>query len=221
MQVVVYGNNNNIEEFKSKFDQRKNSFTYVQDGLDADLLQNTDVVFDYYLEESPENLELYLDQSNLTVFCNSPKTSLAELSYYVSGMQCHLFGFNGLPGMVNRDFLELTALDDNDEQKLSEICSNLSTEFKLVKDRVGMITPRVVCMIINEAYYTVQEGTAARRDIDAGMKLGTNYPKGPFEWCDVLGIDNVYEILEALYEDTKDDRYKICPLLKREYLTKK
>jgi len=52
------------------------------------------------------------------------------------------------------------------------------------------------------------------------MKLGTNYPYGPFEWADLIGIKEVYETLHALYEDTKDERYKICPLLKRYYLLK-
>ena len=55
-------------------------------------------------------------------------------------------------------------------------------------------------------------------DIDQGMKLGTNYPHGPFEWCEKIGIRNVYELLEALYEDTKEERYKICPALKKAYL---
>jgi len=81
-----------------------------------------------------------------------------------------------------------------------------------------MITPRVVCMIINEAFYTVQEGTATEGDIDQAMKLGTNYPHGPFEWCDKIGLNDVYETLEALYQDTHDERYKICSLLKQRYL---
>ena len=75
-------------------------------------------------------------------------------------------------------------------------------------------------MIINEACYTLQEGTATMSDIDISMKLGTNYPFGPFEWADKIGIKNVYEILENLYNDTKDERYKICPLLKTHYLLK-
>jgi 3-hydroxybutyryl-CoA dehydrogenase len=74
-------------------------------------------------------------------------------------------------------------------------------------------------MIINEAYYTVQEGTANRADIDQAMKLGTNYPLGPFEWCHKIGIADVYETLEAIYNDTHDERYKICSLLKHDYLT--
>jgi 3-hydroxybutyryl-CoA dehydrogenase len=74
-------------------------------------------------------------------------------------------------------------------------------------------------MIINEAYYTVQEGTASREDIDLAMKLGTNYPYGPFEWCQRIGIKYIFELLTAVYEDTKDERYRICPLLKKEYLS--
>ena len=51
-----------------------------------------------------------------------------------------------------------------------------------------------------------------------GMRLGTNYPYGPFEWCEKIGLNEVYETLEAIYEDTKDERYKICPLLKMNIL---
>jgi 3-hydroxybutyryl-CoA dehydrogenase len=88
----------------------------------------------------------------------------------------------------------------------------------MVEDRIGLVTPRVVCMIINEAYYAVLEGTASREDVDLAMKLGSNYPFGPFEWSNRIGVKHVYELLEAVYEDTRDERYKICPLLKKEYL---
>ena len=105
-----------------------------------------------------------------------------------------------------------------DKEKLSLMCGKLETDFEIVEDRVGMVTPRVICMIINEAFYTLQEGTAEKEDIDLGMKLGTNYPNGPFEWAEKIGIKNVYELLESVYEDTKEERYKICPRLKKEYL---
>lgn len=106
----------------------------------------------------------------------------------------------------------------DEEHVLKRICDELKTDFLLVDDRIGLVTPRVICMIINEAYYTVQEGTASREDVDMAMKLGTNYPYGPFEWCNRIGIKHVYELIEALYDDTQDERYKICPLLKKEYL---
>jgi 3-hydroxybutyryl-CoA dehydrogenase len=100
-----------------------------------------------------------------------------------------------------------------------ETCmTQLGLAFLPVEDRVGLIKPRVIFMIINEACYTLQEGTASIEDIDLSMKLGTNYPFGPFEWCDKIGIGYVFETLFSLYDDTKDERYKICPLLKTKYL---
>ena len=123
-----------------------------------------------------------------------------------------------MPTFLNRPLLEVSLHKESDTTRLAELCKQLNTEFVQVDDRVGLVTPRVICMIINEAYYTVEEGTATREDIDLAMKLGTNYPYGPFEWAKKIGLRNVYEVLSAVYEDTKDERYKICPLLKEEYL---
>ena len=129
-----------------------------------------------------------------------------------------MIGFNGMPTFLERNILEVTILDEADRQLVEKVCTYLKSEYIIVEDRVGMVTPRVICMIINEAYYTVQEGTADKESIDLAMKLGTNYPFGPFEWAQKIGIRNVFELLEAMYEDTKDERYKICPMLKKEYL---
>jgi 3-hydroxybutyryl-CoA dehydrogenase len=71
-------------------------------------------------------------------------------------------------------------------------------------------------MVINEAYYTLEEGTAQRDDIDLAMKLGTNYPFGPFEWAKRIGIRHIVNLLDAVYQATKDERYKVCALLRGE-----
>ncbi|HEY0770813.1 MAG TPA: 3-hydroxyacyl-CoA dehydrogenase family protein, partial [Sphingobacteriaceae bacterium] len=177
-----------------------------------------EVVFDFLIEEDPDQFEIY-SETNTTIFLNTSKFSLAELAYSVgNSIECTVFGFNGLPTFFNRPLLEVSVLKKEETMKLNLVLQKLGAEYVIVDDRVGLVTPRVVCMIINEAYYTVQEGTATREDIDVAMKLGTNYPFGPFEWCQRIGIKHVFELLEAVYEDTKDERYKICPLLKREYL---
>jgi 3-hydroxybutyryl-CoA dehydrogenase len=123
-----------------------------------------------------------------------------------------------MPTFLNIPLMEVSVWRDEDKVSLAKTCADLNTKFSLVDDRVGLVTPRIISMIINEAYYTVQEGTASREDIDNAMKLGTNYPYGPFEWCERIGTRYVYELLDALYEETKDERYKICALLKKDYL---
>lgn len=128
------------------------------------------------------------------------------------------FGFCGLPTLLNRPLLEVSLYDSENALQLAEICAALGTDYRVVHDRVGMVTPRVICMIINEACYTLQEGTATIQDIDKSMKLGTSYPRGPFEWANLIGVSRVYEVLEALWADTHEERYKVCPLLKTMYL---
>lgn len=128
-----------------------------------------------------------------------------------------IIGMNTLPTFINRDLAEVCLVHPDDKVIFEPILEKLGFKCSWVKSRVGLVTPRVVLMIINEAYYTVQEGTASKADIDLGMKLGTNYPKGPFEWAEAIGIEYVYLTLEAIYEDTKDPRYMICPLLKTEF----
>lgn len=216
-KILVIGNEQNLSEFRQKF-TADHDYEFCENYLMKHELEEYDLVFDFLIGDNPEQFEIYAEVSDLPVFVSAPKISLGELAYYQSEVNCKLFGFNGLPSFLNRPLLEVSCLKADDEGLLREWCAALETDLELVSDRVGMVTPRIICMIINEAFYTLQEGTASVADIDQGMKLGTNYPFGPFEWCERIGLQHVYELLEAIYEDTKEERYKICPLLKQQYL---
>lgn len=217
MRILIVGENYHSEECKAKLGPG-HTYSTMDDHLQIrKQFASHDVIFDFLIDEDPEQFEEYAS-SPVTVFLNTAKMSLAELVHATGhNIKCTPFGFNGLPTFFNRSILEVSVLNQTDVPRLENITKALGTEFLLVDDRVGLVTPRVVCMIINEAYYTVQEGTASREDIDIAMKLGTNYPFGPFEWCQRIGVRHVYELLAAVYDDTKDERYKICPLLKKEY----
>lgn len=90
---------------------------------------------------------------------------------------------------------------------------SLGKEVEVVQDRVGMVLPRMVCQLVNEATFAVQEDVASPQDIDTAMKLGTNYPCGPLEWGNRIGFQHVYQVLQALQADLQEDRYRISPLL--------
>lgn len=218
MNILVIGEPQNVAECKEKFGKTHTYQAASEHQAAEKFFANTDIIFDFIIDEFPDQMEVYRDHPKVIAFLNTTKISLLELkTSFVGSIQCTLFGFNGLPTFVNREILEVALLDKNKSKILDEVCQQLQTKHLIVDDRVGMVTPRVVCMIINEAFFTFQEGTATKEDIDKGMKLGTNYPFGPFEWCDRIGVRHVFELLEAVYEDTKDERYKICPLLKKEY----
>jgi 3-hydroxybutyryl-CoA dehydrogenase len=219
MRILIVGREADFEAVVQKFG---NSHQYTQTEpyhLKPSFISGQELVLDFVIDEYQDHLDLYNDHPGLHVWLNTPKTSLGELLFICESCRFIPIGFNGMLGFFERDLLEMTLSSTSHQPALDALCRQLGVPYQLVNDRVGMVTPRVICMIINEAYYTVMEGTATRGDIDQGMKLGTNYPYGPFEWCKKIGLSHVYELLEAMYEDTRDERYKICPLLKKEYLS--
>ncbi|WP_242921526.1 3-hydroxyacyl-CoA dehydrogenase family protein [Pontibacter liquoris] len=220
MRILVLSGPEMAAEFKQKFPEGQEGITYTfleRHQMADQQLDAVDVVFDFLLHEQPERLNEY--GPDKVVFCHAATVQLAALVKQAGLEQpCTLFGFNGLPSLFNREVLEVSLYNPADDSKLKEVCDALGTDYLVVDDRVGMVTPRMLCMLINEAFYTLQENTASIEDIDLGMKLGTNYPKGPFEWAKQIGIAHVYQVLAAVYDDTKEERYKICPLLKTTYL---
>jgi 3-hydroxybutyryl-CoA dehydrogenase len=219
MQILILGAPQIEAEFRQKFAQGQ-ELVFLPGYADLHKhLATAQVVFDFLLASQPEALLLYREQPRLTVFCHAVMTTLASL---LQGGETKpdftLLGFNGWPGMVNRQYLEVSACPGQEQSRLAGVCRELGTSYLLVDDRVGLVTPRVLAMIINEAFYTCQEETATAADIDQAMKLGMHFPLGPFEWAGKIGIRQVYQLLEAVYADTRDERYKICPALKKAYL---
>lgn len=218
MNILVIGNEDQRKECADKFAGHR-VLPLANHAETATAFGNADIVFDFAIARAPEQISVYQGQLNIVAFLDVTTQTLSAFTRKQNHqVAATLFGFCGLPTFLNRQMLEVTARRAEDHAKLSEVCAALGTGFSVVDDRVGLVTPRVIAMIINEAYFTVQEGTASREDIDLAMKLGTNYPFGPFEWCEKIGIENVYKLLDAVYQDTKDERYRICPLLKKEYL---
>lgn len=217
MKILVVGEPAHLSECRLKFPDHDVKHVESHDEGDV-LISDGDVVFDFIIDRHPERFQMYALKP-VRVFLNTVLSTLGSLTQSFSRqLKCTAFGFNGFPTLFNREFLEVCVLRNDDVAPLEKICSALKAEYLLVDDRVGLVTPRVICMIINEAYYTIQEKTATREDIDLAMKLGTNYPYGPFEWCEKIGLKHVYELLDALYRDTHDERYKISALMKKEYL---
>ena len=123
---------------------------------------------------------------------------------------------NGWPGFLKRSITE--AAGNNSEAKINAEkilnCFNKKTEW--VPDIAGFIAARVISMIINEAYFALDEKVSTKEEIDTAMKLGTNYPYGPFEWSEKIGLEKVTELLVELAKT--NPRYEPAALLKKQVL---
>ncbi len=214
MEILVIGSEPDLLECRQKFGGN-HKYQVHSNPSDAKLnFHDRLIVFDFLIGSQPQQIRIYREFYG-TVFLDASKLFLTEL-ISASGITASAFGFCGMPTFVNRKILEVTQPVETNQQALEKICTPLNTPFALVKDQVGMVTPRVIGMIINEAYSAVQEGIASRADIDLAMKLGTNYPYGPFEWAARIGVKNVWALLKAVYLHTKDERYRVCSLLEEE-----
>jgi 3-hydroxybutyryl-CoA dehydrogenase len=219
MKILVTGEQERADELRKRLTAVEHLELDYTDADEDEDYGAYDALFDLNFDDDISNLPVYASLKEKPVFVNAIKTSLAEAVYATGAkIKCQLYGINALPGFLPQPIWEISQYRKFEMPELEKFMRSISVPFLPVEDRVGMVKPRIIFMIINEACYTLQEGTASIEDIDMAMKLGTNYPYGPFEWCDKIGITQVFETLAALYEDTKDERYKIAPLLKTKYL---
>jgi 3-hydroxybutyryl-CoA dehydrogenase len=215
MNILVIGSEQNYQECAAKFGTQHSFASYSSPGHCLDEINHAEILFDFRIHHNPSDAINYLTVPH--VFLNTTivklETILAALNKRFEG---HWFGFNGMPTFILHKDIEVCLRENREKQFLQNICDKLQLGYTLVKDQIGMVTPRIICMIINEAYYTLEEQTASRKDIDLAMKTGTNYPYGPFEWSSRIGPTEVCALLKALHHETGEDRFKVCPLLEAE-----
>lgn len=202
MTIAIIGNDVALNEAQTKLGPDHQLIRADKMAMNLNLNQ-CDIVFDFNTEWDDKTATAY-SATTAPVFLNTVFSTLSETPVKTKG-PC--FGYCGLPTFFNRNQVEVVSSEKHKE-KLGQITNSTDLNFTIVKDQVGMVTPRVVCMIINEAFEALQQGVASREDIDLSMKLGTNYPFGPFEWADRIGLENVRRLLLACKNAFNDSRFE-------------
>ena len=127
-------------------------------------------------------------------------------------------GFHLISPLAEAKLVELTRGEGSSPvaaARAERFFAALGKHVAWVGDAPGLVLGRIVCQVINESAFALAEGVGAARDIDTGMVLGLNHPRGPLEWADAIGIDRVLAVLEALCEEYREERYRPAPALQR------
>ncbi|CAN5637266.1 hypothetical protein BH10BAC2_BH10BAC2_29080 [soil metagenome] len=164
-----------------------------------------DAYFDLLFDENNGQLP----NTNKPIFVNAVTALLNELPG-------NCIRINAWNGFLSRDIVEIVAAATN-KPAAAEIMHTLGWQYIFVPDIRGMIVARNISMIINEAYYALGDKVSSKVEMDIAMKLGTNYPFGPFEWSEKIGLKNIYHLLKML--SVEDDHYIAASYLEQD-LTK-
>ncbi len=137
---------------------------------------------------------------------------IAETTKTFSEMHGHPLNtarFCNWAGFTERPLWEIAVTGNTDW--IEKLMPVFDKKFEIVKDQPGLVAPRILSMIINEACFTLSEGISTIEEIDTAMQLGTNYPDGPFAWAKSIGTGKVYDLLEQLAKT--NDLYTPHPML--------
>lgn len=129
-----------------------------------------------------------------------------------------IIGMSALATLLSQQLIEMAIPIHTPQAHVAraiEFFAKIGKMATIVQDRVGMVMPRILCALINEAAFALTDEIASPQDIDMGMKIGTNYPIGPVEWGNRIGFDCVLDVINALYNDLLEDRYRPAPMLKQ------
>jgi 3-hydroxybutyryl-CoA dehydrogenase len=122
---------------------------------------------------------------------------------------------NPVPLMKGVEIVKTLVTSKETVEVSLDFIKSLGKETVLVKDSPGFVTNRIITLVMNEAAKLLEENLASIEDIDKIEKLSHNWPMGPFELADLVGIDVIVDLLEGIYQQTGWERYKPAPLLKR------
>lgn len=207
MKLAVVANDELKKELLSTVSEGKVKIAWLSSVAELNKHQDADAVIHLLFKNEKTELSLLKDFHPRPVIINSVLHTLLETDF-------SFIRINGWPTFLQREITEAAFSIEADKVAVEKIFKALGRKVEWVPDIPGFISARVIAMIINEAYFALEEKVSTKEEIDTAMKLGTNYPFGPFEWAGKIGLKNIHDLLSILSQ--KEKRYQPAPLLIKE-----
>ncbi len=210
---------------KEKLTQADADATVARIKYTTDLIEAVSDV-DVVIEAIPEIMSLKVETyevmdrecaENVIFASNTSGLSITELSAATKRPDrfIGMHFFNPVPMMQLVEIVRGYSTSEPTIQTIRDLSARMGKESILVNDTPGFATSRLIGVLQNEAIHAYAEGIASAEDIDKGMRLGMNHPMGPLQLADFVGLDTLLHVMENLYEEYGDPKYR-PPLLLRQ-----
>jgi len=212
-----------VEKGKLTREQGESAIGRIHPTLDlAKALKGSSLVIEAATEDPKLKMDLYrkvaeLVESDAIIASNTSSISITLLASSVKSPEnvCGMHFFNPPQLMSLVEIIRGKKTSDETVNRVKEISARLGKETVLCKkDSPGFIVNRILVPALNEAAFLVYEGVADPEDIDKAVKLGLNWPMGPLQLLDYVGLDTTFNITQVFMNEFQDSKYRASPLLR-------
>jgi len=203
-----------------KLEDKEKILSRIKTTKNLEDFREVELVIEAVVEKEEIKKEIFskldkITNKDIILASNTSSISITRLSKATNRPEkvIGMHFFNPVPVMKLVEVVKGFITSDETVNKIVEISKALEKVPIVVKDFPGFISNRILMPLINEAIFALGEGITDKESIDNIMKLGMNHPMGPLQLADLIGLDVVLDILNVLYENFKDPKYRPAPLL--------